>query len=472
MKRFLLQILCFSLLSSITISANGEGATSPIGWYRTPDGSSVLVSPGPGGSHRRLDFDHASFGSIQIGDEENAFRWIAPAEGEAVLVSPDGARWTRDPDAPYQVESVTFRSADGVRLAGILLRPSRPAGRGAVMIHGSGSSDRDNVWAYTFAHALAVAGVDVLFPDKRGSGDSEGDWKEVGFDALARDAVAGFDLLVETAGLDPGNTGWVGLSQGGWIAPLAARFSGRGGFVVSISSAAVPVFDQIGFEIRNTMEGKGFSQEAISSAMALQKLIQEHALGRLSWIDYEKARQAALEGPAAPFAEVMPSEPDDWRWRWWARVGEYDPIRSWGSDSVPTLVLYGAEDEQDNVPVATSVGRLAELEDRPGNDGRISAVVLPGMGHMLVDPEREWVSRHALSLMTDFVRSPDARTAEVPRAGEVRIDPRIELMSVVQAVNGYTLTTQYDSAYKRDVLEWMTCVAAPPRVKLGSEPES
>ncbi len=35
----------------------------------------------------------------------------------------------------------------------------------------------------------------------------------------------------------------------------------------------------------------------------------------------------------------------------------------------------------------------------------------------------------------------------------VRVDPRIELMSVVQAVDGYMLTTPYDSAYKKEVLE-------------------
>ncbi len=44
-----------------------------------------------------------------------------------------------------------------------------------------------------------------------------------------------------------------------------------------------------------------------------------------------------------------------------------------------------------------------------------------------------------------------AFAADLPRV-TVTIDPRIELMSVVQAVDGYMLTTQYDFSYKTDVL--------------------
>ena len=385
------------------VSAQEASAASPMGWYRTPNGASVLVSPGPGGGWRRLDFENASFDAMKIGPGKDAFRWIPDGKGGPVLIDPDGGRWVRHPDPPYHLEEVAFRSVDGVRLAGLLLRPSRPRGRGAVLIHGSGASDRDNVWAYTFANALASAGVDVLFPDKRGSGASEGDWRQVGFDALAHDAVAGFDLLLEQTGLDPADAGWVGLSQGGWIAPLAARFAGRGSFTVSLSSAAVPVLDQIEFEIRNSLRQHDFQEPAIAQAMELQKAARGYALGQTEWREYSATRMKVLDGPAAPFAESVPSDSADWQWRWWARVGDYDPVQAWASSGVPALIMYGAEDERDNVPVKRSVERVKALERRPGMGGRITLVVMPAMGHTLVDPDRGWISAEVLSRLTGFV---------------------------------------------------------------------
>jgi pimeloyl-ACP methyl ester carboxylesterase len=56
------------------------------------------------------------------------------------------------------------------------------------MIHGSGASFRDNRWYLTFVEALVDNGIAVLLPDKRGSVDSDGDWRSASFFDLAADA--------------------------------------------------------------------------------------------------------------------------------------------------------------------------------------------------------------------------------------------------------------------------------------------
>lgn len=382
------------------------------GWYAAADGRHLLVSPAPGRRFRRLDFEGADFGALpdpsRQGDARagNGYRWAVGGEGGPVLVDPDGVRWTPWADAPYALNAVTFESADGVDLAGLLLLPRDPSGAGAIILHGSGDSDRDNVWAYTFAHALARTGTAVLFFDKRGSGGSGGDWRAVGLDALARDGAAGFDELVRYAHVRTACTGWVGLSQGGWVAPVAAEISGRGGYVVSVSSAAVPVFDQIAFEVDNTLSSEGVGKDGIESALGLQETIRRHATGNATWGEYRERRAAVLRNPvAAPFARAMPSDPDDWRWAWWARVGPFDPVEAWARAGVPVLVLYGAADEADNVPVARSVERLRRLARRPGMNGRIAWDVFPRLGHALVDERSGWVSSSVLTRIADFVAS-------------------------------------------------------------------
>ena len=54
----------------------------------------------------------------------------------------------------------------------------------AVVIHGSGTSRRDNGWYLTLTKHLQDNGIVVLLPDKRGSEKSEGDWRISSFEDL------------------------------------------------------------------------------------------------------------------------------------------------------------------------------------------------------------------------------------------------------------------------------------------------
>ncbi len=56
-----------------------------------------------------------------------------------------------------------------------------------VLVHGSGAADRKS---FIFARALAEAGIPVFAYDKRGVGESGGDWKQSSIAELASDALA------------------------------------------------------------------------------------------------------------------------------------------------------------------------------------------------------------------------------------------------------------------------------------------
>ena len=146
--------------------------------------------------------------------------------------------------AQYSATDVEFSNKQ-TKLSGVILAPKNPGKYpGVVIIHGSGSSDRNQSWAKGFAEGLAARGITVLLPDKRGAGKSGGDWKTASFEELADDAIAGLDVLRRHAQVDPNSVGVMGLSQGGHIAPLAATRSPHVTFVVNVSGSTVPIAEQ------------------------------------------------------------------------------------------------------------------------------------------------------------------------------------------------------------------------------------
>src|SRR5262249_20808399 len=150
-------------------------------------------------------------------------RWCAIAALAAVSLSacdePGGG--AVGAAAGVQEETVAIRSGD-VTLAGTLVRAAaRGRAPRVVIFHGSGPQPRDLETARWFA----AQGVVALTYDKRGVGESGGDFRTVPFMELARDGLASVAWLRQRADVDPARVGVWGLSQGGWLGPLAASES-------------------------------------------------------------------------------------------------------------------------------------------------------------------------------------------------------------------------------------------------------
>ncbi len=291
-------------------------------------------------------------------------------------------------DAAYRVEEVRFRAADGVELIGSLLVPDGEGPfPGAVIIHGSGESDRSNVWADAFARLLARSGAAALLPDKRGSGESGGDWRTASFETLARDALAGVDLVAAHPKVDRREVGVVGLSQGGHVAPLAADLSDEVAWVVDVSGATVPMIEQIRHEMANTARHAGLSPEGVEAVLYIQRAAERY-VETDEWDPYAAELDAAEGTPWAEVAAGFPQSPDSPVWTWARLNGAYDPIPHWKALEVPILVFYGAEDESDNVPVAESVRRLEAALAEAGHED-FGIRVIPGAGHGIWAPDTD-----------------------------------------------------------------------------------
>src|SRR5215472_8062238 len=170
---------------------------------------------------------------------------------------------------PYKREDVAFRVGDVV-LSGTLLRPnSAGVHPGIVFLHGSGPETR---WGtpFFFADRFARSGIAALVFDKRGAGQSTGDWKTITYKGLADDYLAAVRFLQAQSGVNPQQVGILGHSQGGTISPLIAAQPGAVAFVIAAAAIGTgPIYTQDLYRTRNDLEDRGFTEPELSRAMAL-----------------------------------------------------------------------------------------------------------------------------------------------------------------------------------------------------------
>jgi dienelactone hydrolase len=263
---------------------------------------------------------------------------------------------------------VDFRNEpQEINLAGLLfIPPGQGPFPAAVIIHGSGTSHRDSGWYLTLSHYLQQNGVVVLLPDKRGSEKSGGDWRTASFHDLATDTLAAIEFLVEQEQVSISEIGVVGMSQGGWIAPIVASESDRLAFVVTMVGSAVTPIEQLQYEENYNIRQMGFLP-GVSNVLAL-----------VSAAIIRNGRQSEF----------------------WNSIGDYDPIPYWQKLSVDALIMYGREDT--NVPSVESAARLREI----GNPA-IKVLIYDGSGHPLEDPVGQGnsiIREDALRDIHEFIR--------------------------------------------------------------------
>ncbi len=361
-----------------------ELLTEAVGWYEIEPGACVLLTYAADGN--------LAFVSLQGEPTLQRFELIEPdrfvwspgqeqrgrdvrlVRGEASEVT--ALEWMNESneprlaprcDGPYEPRDASYASGD-VALSGTLFVPTTPGPHpGAVIIHGSGTSHRDNLWYLQIAHHLLSREIAVLLPDKRGSGLSSGEWRLAGFEDFVADTNSGVEWVRQQPEIDPSRVGLVGVSQGGsWIAPMAAADRTDLPFVVSLSGATVTPNQQIAHESVQTLAQMGFPKLV---AIALQ-----------------------------PIASAVPKAR---RPVWWDKNGDVDPIPYWERVRAPVLVLFGREDERDNVPVQTSVDRLASMKARSDSD--ITVQVFDGVGHGFREPGQQEIHPDVLQTLADWV---------------------------------------------------------------------
>jgi len=264
--------------------------------------------------------------------------------------------------AGVREESVRFRNGD-ISLAGTLFLPDGPGPHPAVVLyHGSGPNARNSFMAHWFAEQ----GVAALAYDKRGYGDSTGDFRAVPFMALVDDGLAGIAFLKARNDINPSRIGVWGISQGGWLGPLAASRSKDVAFVIAISGPGVSPGDQMVFYWGRQLRDDGLSEEQVAAASDVRRKVWHYLE---TGEGYDEANQALQQGRSQPWYAALkqqhdgvfdaypPSrilhEPSLRESRWFRQEAVYDPRVALRKLTVPALFVFGDRDEL--VPVGESV---------------------------------------------------------------------------------------------------------------------
>jgi pimeloyl-ACP methyl ester carboxylesterase len=252
-----------------------------------------------------------------------------------------------------RTEEVKFVS-HGTTLSGSLVLPSGDIHAAVVFIHGSGKQTRNLVWAERFARD----GIAALVYDKRGAGKSGGDYEgnqsvsEANLALLADDASSALRRLSTHPSLKGVPVGFAGISQAGWIAPLAAQRSGLAKFLVLWSGPVCKV-----------------SEEDI----------------------YSKYTGDANIGNAPPYAEALKSPAEKYVWP------DFLGRDTDSGEDIAKLTIAGLwifSDNDPSIPVDLSIDRLKGLR----KDGRpFDYVLFSGLGHNNMDETfsaaTDWIGR-------------------------------------------------------------------------------
>ncbi|WP_291414911.1 prolyl oligopeptidase family serine peptidase [Actinophytocola sp.] len=189
----------------------------------------------------------------------NLIRKAFVATACAVLTVALGPATARAEPAGVRTTDVSFRTADGITLGGTVFAPRGASGKlpGLLLVHGSGTGGpgyREHLRGE--AEAFAEQGMVVLAPDKR-----EKDYTRFhrDFGQLADDALRAFAVLRARPEVDPAKAGMWGLSEGGWVVPIAAERSADVKFVVLAAGSAMSPVRQQAWNVTNKMAVSGIN---------------------------------------------------------------------------------------------------------------------------------------------------------------------------------------------------------------------
>ncbi len=262
---------------------------------------------------------------------------------------------------------------DGISLAASY---SPAGGTAIVALHGAGEGTRDSPLYGHLHELLPPAGIGVVTFDRRGEGESTGDSTRGRFELQVEDALAIIEALeAERVGL------W-GISQGGWIGPLAAAASDQVAFLVLVASTGVTPSEQMMYAVERQLRLAGYGDDVIGRALELRRRFEDWVHTRAPEPDEQLAAELWTGVDEAWWSQVwLPATLlDEESCRLWIEEMDFDPRPVFARVRVPTLLFYGEADSWTPVEPSVEAWRAARGDE-------VEIVVIPEAEHDLTLPD-------------------------------------------------------------------------------------
>lgn len=312
------------------------------------------------------------------------------------------------PPFPYLSEDVEYTNTEsGLKLAGTLTFPKGAKNCPAVvLITGSGAQDRDETIYkhkpfFVIADYFARKGIATLRVDDRGIGGSEGNINSVTSEDLTTDVLAGVEFLKTRKEINPGKIGLIGHSEGGLIAPIAAKKSNDVAFIVMMAGPGT-VGEEILYEQSElSMRASGMPEFAIKQNNFVQKAIfdvlkNEPDSAKAAEQLRKNLSQGMYDGMNEQMKKAIDEKIASVNTNWFRYFLTYDPKSTLKKVKCPVLAINGAKDVQ--VPVSN----LKEIYNAvtSGGNQSIDTVRFENHNHLFQLSETGAVSEYSTTEQT------------------------------------------------------------------------
>jgi hypothetical protein len=308
--------------------------------------------------------------------------------GPLIKLNPDGEP-TRD--STFSVEPMQIVS-DGLRIKGWLYLPLTEGPYPLMVFTNGGGSDPRRVKSLSdfMAPVLAHCGVAALVHDKRGTGESEGVYRETTYEDYIRDAGQWAIQLSRDPRIDATRIGVMGGSEGGRTAVVAASRYPAISFVISMNGTMVSGIDDRMNAQMGAIKASGVSDSVMQVVTPLWRESFE------AWASNDPKRheqvnkkireyRERIDRNALPFTKAeMDSIPEFAEVLSTWNSMQFDYLTEMAHFRKPWLALFGEVDQV--VPTEASVRNILHYMDLSGNPDYLVAII-PKCGHTPVNVE-------------------------------------------------------------------------------------
>ncbi len=313
-----------------------------------------------------------------------------------------------EPPYPYVEEDVTFQNdAAGLTLAGTLTRPEGEGPHPAVvLLSGSGPQNRNSEVAnhklfHVLADHLTRQGLAVLRYDERGVGESEGVFDGATSEDFADDAAAAVRFLHEHPATDADKVGLLGMSEGGYVAPMVHTERIPVDFLVLMAGPSVPGHEILVKQGATIAAAQGAPPAAVDSVRRQQRRVVEAIRTASDSATIADQLRPVLEERGANDDQIQ-TQLAQMTAPWFRYFVQHDPGPTLRQIDVPVLALYGSNDLQ--VPPDQNVEPMrSALAESPSED--VTVRVLDGLNHLFQPAETGLPGRY---VQIDTTMAPEA----------------------------------------------------------------
>lgn len=308
---------------------------------------------------------------------------LAIVSAAAIVV---GYSWLTYINVHGETETIAFVSSDGVQFEGTLFTPTEPGPHPAIVIlHGSGPASGIPVFVTAHANAFLKHGIAVYTYDKRGSGNSGGDFDTATYADFINDAIASVEMLRSRNDIKADQVALFGSSESGWFTPEIAERVGGVPFIINRAGPPLSWIETNIWEIRNELILAGLTDEnEINAFLQLREKIWRYYGQAAREQDPLPEIRAVLEAAVAKIdprwldaTGMRVSEYEQEKFERYVVDIFYDPTPYWERLDIPVLALHGGADQ--NVPTKKAVASFDRLRSEHGID--VDVIVYPGYTH-------------------------------------------------------------------------------------------